>query len=60
MRGNKMAELSLGTNDRNNPTDFKGGGRSNFVLDKGDGKAYFKAKHSRRLRNQLHTGAEAQ
>jgi hypothetical protein len=36
------------------------GGRSNFVLDKGDGKAYFKAKHSRRLRNQLHTGAEAQ
>jgi hypothetical protein len=30
-------------------------GRSNFVLDKGDRKAYLKAKHLGRLRNQLST-----
>jgi hypothetical protein len=31
------------------------GGRSNFVLDRGDRKAYLKAKHLGRLRNQLST-----
>jgi hypothetical protein len=39
VRENKMTEISLGTNDRNN-----------FVLDKGDRKAYLNAKHLGRLK----------
>jgi hypothetical protein len=48
-----MAEMSLGTNGRNNPGDVKG--QMSEVLDKGDRKAYLKAKHLGKLRNQLCT-----
>jgi hypothetical protein len=51
VRGNKMAEMVLGTNNRNKPKD----GRSNFVLDKGNKKADLEVKYLGRLRNQLHT-----
>jgi hypothetical protein len=50
-----MAEMSLGTNDRNNCRCKRTDGRSNFVLDKETRKAYLKAKHLGRLRKQLHT-----
>jgi hypothetical protein len=48
-----MAAMSPGTNGRNNPGDVKG--QMAEVFDKGDRKAYLKAKHLGRLRNQLHT-----
>jgi hypothetical protein len=39
-----MAEMFLGTRDRNDPGNVKGtNGRSNFVLDKGDRKLFLKA-----------------
>jgi hypothetical protein len=52
-----MAAMSLGTNGRNNPGDVKG--QMAEVFDKGDRKAYLKAKHLGKLRNQLCTQAEA-
>jgi hypothetical protein len=51
-----MAEMSPGTNNRNNPDYYKGmDDRSNFVVSKGARKAYLKEKHLGRLRNQLST-----
>jgi hypothetical protein len=48
-----MATLGYkGTNGRNNLGDVKGKTAEVTVLDKGDRKAYLKAKHLGRLRNQ--------
>jgi esterase/lipase superfamily enzyme len=56
MKGNKMAEMSLGMSDRNDPGNVKrADGRSNFVLDKRDRKALLKAKHLGRCDKQLFT-----
>jgi hypothetical protein len=58
VKGNKMAEMSLRTNDRNNTWMKRADGRSNLVLDK---EGIFKNKTFRETEKPaLHSGAEAQ
>jgi hypothetical protein len=57
VRGNKMADMAVETKDRNNPGDVKGWMTEGTVLDKGDRKASFKAKHlGRGEKPALHAG----